>query len=56
MCQTGRIAGLKMTEVANRQQQGYNKFTAQQQFNKPGDLIWLFIPNAGKLTPQWDEN
>ena len=45
----------KMTEAANRQQQGYNKFTTQQQF-KAGDLVWLSIPNAGKLMPRWEGN
>ena len=36
--------------AAHRQQQGYNTFTKLQQF-APGDVVWLSIPNASKLTP-----
>ena len=40
--------------AAHRQQQGYNRFTKLQQF-APGDLVWLLIPNASKLTPHWEK-
>ena len=39
--------------AAHRQQQGYNRLTKLQQFT-PGDLVWLSVPTAGKLTPHWE--
>ena len=39
--------------AAHRQQQGYSRLTKLQQFT-PEDLVWLSVPTAGKLTPQWD--
>jgi len=39
--------------AAHRQQQGYNRLTKLQQFT-PGDLVWLSVPTADKLTPHWE--
>ena len=43
---------LNSAAAAHRQQHGYNRCTKSQQF-APGDLVWLSIPTAGKLTPHW---
>ena len=39
--------------ATHKQQQGYSRFIKAQQFAL-GDLVWLSIPTAGKLTPHWE--
>jgi len=39
--------------VAHRQQHGYNRLTELQQFTL-GDLVWLSVLTAGKLTAHWE--
>jgi len=38
--------------AAHRQQQGYNRCTKPQQFTT-GDLAWLSVLTADKLSPHW---
>ena len=39
-------------ECAHHQKTDYDKCTAARQF-AVGDLVWLSVPTAGKLDPQW---
>ena len=40
---------------AHRQKVDYDRHSAEQPF-KPGDLVWLSVPTAGKLNLQWEGN
>ena len=47
------FVGTNLTESANRQRDNYNKHSYTRKF-AVGDHVWLSIPTAKKLDPQWD--
>ena len=44
-----------IVESAHRQKVDFERHSAERPF-KPGDLVWLSIPTAGKLDPRWEGN
>ncbi|KAL5516749.1 hypothetical protein EMCRGX_G002156 [Ephydatia muelleri] len=42
-----------IVESAKRHKGAYDQKSAERRF-KTGDLVWLFIPTAGKLDPRWE--
>jgi len=42
-----------LAEATTRQKRSYDKVTATREF-KAGNYVWLSIPTARKLDPQWD--
>ena len=44
-----------IVESAHRQKVDDDRHSAERPF-KPGDLVWLSVPTAGKLDPRWEGN
>ena len=49
------LVEVHIAESAHRQKVDYDRHSAERQF-KPGDLVWLSVPTAGKLDPRWKGN
>ena len=44
-----------LVEAATHQKAAYDGHSTSRTF-KVGDLVWLSVPNAGKLDPRWEGN